>query len=61
MSYAGFQLMHMDEFIDILLRDERVCDIILPRIQVRNKNIKPYIYGKTANATANNEKIIQYN
>lgn len=61
MSYAGFQLMHMDEFIDILLRDERVCDIILPRIQVRNKHIKSYIYGKTANATANNEKIIQYN
>lgn len=25
----------MDEFVDSLLRDERVCDIILPRIQVR--------------------------
>ena len=25
----------MDEFIDELLREERVCDIILPRIQVR--------------------------
>jgi hypothetical protein len=24
----------MDEFIDELLREERVCDIILPRIQV---------------------------
>lgn len=29
-----FYLIHMDEFIDSLLRDERVCDIILPRIQV---------------------------
>ena len=25
----------MDEFIDELLHDERVCDIILPRIQKR--------------------------
>ena len=24
----------MDEFIDELLREERACDIILPRIQV---------------------------
>jgi len=24
----------MDEYIDELLRDERACDIILPRIQV---------------------------
>ena len=29
-----FELSHMDEFIDTLLREERVCDVILPRIQV---------------------------
>lgn len=33
---AEFELVHMDEFIDELLRDERVCDIILPRIQKRH-------------------------
>lgn len=26
--------MHVDEFIDDLLHGERVCDIILPRLQV---------------------------
>lgn len=26
--------MHVDEFIDELLHEERVCDIILPRLQV---------------------------
>lgn len=31
-----FELIHMDEFIDELLREERVCDIILPRIQKRH-------------------------
>lgn len=30
-----FQLSHMDEFIDSLLREERMCDCILPRIQKR--------------------------
>lgn len=36
-SKAGtFEIVHMDEFIDELLREERVCDIILPRIQKRN-------------------------
>ena len=33
MFYIDFELLHMDEFIDELLRDERACDIILPRIQ----------------------------
>ncbi|XP_055459965.1 pre-mRNA-splicing factor 38A-like [Psammomys obesus] len=28
-----FELMHVDEFIDDLLHSERVCDIILPRLQ----------------------------
>ena len=30
-----YELAHMDEFIDGLLRNERVCDIMLPRIQKR--------------------------
>ncbi|MGH0134130.1 UNVERIFIED_CONTAM: hypothetical protein FKN15_016639 [Acipenser sinensis] len=28
-----FELMHVDEFIDELLHSERMCDIILPRLQ----------------------------
>ncbi|KAF2879330.1 hypothetical protein ILUMI_26841 [Ignelater luminosus] len=32
---AEFELVHMDEFIDELLREERVCDVILPRVQKR--------------------------
>jgi len=32
---AEFELMHVDEFIDDLLHAERICDIILPRLQVR--------------------------
>lgn len=31
-----FELVHMDEFIDELLREDRVCDVILPRIQKRH-------------------------
>ncbi|NWT10624.1 PR38A factor, partial [Vireo altiloquus] len=31
-----FELMHVDEFIDELLHEERVCDIILPRLQKRH-------------------------
>jgi len=31
-----FHLSHVDEFIDELLREERVCDVILPRIQKRH-------------------------
>jgi len=30
-----FEIMHMDELIDQLLREERVCDIQLPRLQKR--------------------------
>jgi len=30
-----YEIVHMDEFIDELLREERVCDVILPRIQKR--------------------------
>lgn len=31
-----FELINMDEFIDDLLREERCCDVILPRIQKRH-------------------------
>lgn len=31
-----FEVIHMDEFIDELLREERVCDVILPRVQKRH-------------------------
>ncbi|KAE8294677.1 Pre-mRNA-splicing factor 38A [Larimichthys crocea] len=31
-----FELMHVDEFIDELLHAERMCDIILPRLQKRH-------------------------
>ena len=29
------ELSHVDDFIDKLLHEDRVCDVILPRIQVR--------------------------
>nr|CAG4649699.1 EOG090X0DXI [Scapholeberis mucronata] len=32
---GNFELLYMDDFIDHLLRDERYCDVILPRIQKR--------------------------
>ncbi len=31
-----YELIHMDEFIDELLREERVLDVQLPRLQKRN-------------------------
>ena len=34
-----FELMHVDEFIDELLHAERMCDIILPRLQVRLRHV----------------------
>src|SRR5947207_9219561 len=34
-SQTGFQLTFMDEYVDSLLHDERVCDIALPRIPTR--------------------------
>lgn len=34
LSFKEFELMHVDEFIDELLHSERMCDIILPRLQV---------------------------
>lgn len=36
---SEFELLHVDEFIDELLHSERVCDIILPRLQVREKGL----------------------
>jgi pre-mRNA-splicing factor 38A len=32
---AGYYLTYIDEFVDQLLNDERVCDIILPRLPKR--------------------------
>ena len=32
---GNFDVIHMDEFIDILLREDRVFDVILPRILKR--------------------------
>lgn len=33
---GNFELTHIDEYIDSLLHSDRVCDVILPRIQKRN-------------------------
>ncbi|CAO3591591.1 unnamed protein product [Absidia cylindrospora] len=33
---SGYTLSHMDEFIDQLLRQDRVCDVILPRLVQRH-------------------------
>ncbi|KAL4249572.1 Pre-mRNA-splicing factor 38 [Abortiporus biennis] len=33
---AGYELTFMDEFVDQLLNEERVCDIILPRLTKRD-------------------------
>ncbi|XP_044516315.1 pre-mRNA-splicing factor 38A-like [Gracilinanus agilis] len=43
-----FELMHVDEFIDELLHSERVCGIILPRLQKRyvleeDEQLKPQV------------------
>lgn len=34
---SGWQSMHMDEFVDALLRDELVCDCALPHLAARVK------------------------
>lgn len=43
-----YEILHIDEYIDELLRSDRVCDIILPRIQKRhileeNNELEPKI------------------
>ncbi|XP_054718250.1 pre-mRNA-splicing factor 38A-like [Uloborus diversus] len=43
-----FEIVHMDEFIDEILHEERLCDVILPRIQKRhileaNNDLEPRI------------------
>ncbi|KAJ3474242.1 hypothetical protein NLI96_g12569 [Meripilus lineatus] len=35
-NMTGYNLTHMDEFVDSLLNEERVCDIILPRMTKRD-------------------------
>ncbi|KAG0317320.1 hypothetical protein BG000_004579 [Podila horticola] len=32
---GGYSIIHVDEFIDELLREERVCDVVLPRLVKR--------------------------
>lgn len=34
--HSEFVLSHVDEFVDELLREDRVCDVILPRVQKRH-------------------------
>ena len=36
MIFLEYELVHMDEFIDELLREERVLDVQLPRLQKRS-------------------------
>lgn len=33
---GAYEILHMDEWVDMLLREERVCDIILPRLTRRD-------------------------
>ncbi|KAI0670673.1 PRP38 family-domain-containing protein [Trametes maxima] len=33
---GGYSIIHMDEYVDQLLTEERVCDLILPRITKRD-------------------------
>ncbi|KAF9416774.1 hypothetical protein BGZ94_010120 [Podila epigama] len=33
---GGYMLTHVDEFVDELLREERVCDVVLPRLVKRH-------------------------
>lgn len=45
---GDFKIVHMDEFIDEILHEERLCDVILPRIQKRhileiNNELEPRI------------------
>eukprot|EP00039_Didymoeca_costata_P007338 m.98740 g.98740 ORF g.98740 m.98740 type:complete len:362 (-) comp13645_c2_seq1:87-1172(-) len=46
-SDGGFELIHVDEFVDELLMEERHSDIILPRLTARdvleiNEGLEPY-------------------
>jgi len=43
---GAFEISHIDEFVDLLLNEDRVCEIILPRLQKRsvleeNGQLKP--------------------
>lgn len=43
-----YEIVHMDEYIDELLRSDRVCDVILPRLQKRiileeNNELEPKV------------------
>ena len=45
----------MDEFIDELLREDRACDVILPRIQVR----RDHSYYWLVNVTTIHDKTLE--
>ncbi|KAF8636739.1 hypothetical protein AX17_003542 [Amanita inopinata Kibby_2008] len=52
-SMAGYSLTYMDEFVYALLSEERVCDIILPRITRRQ------VLEETANEKVKEAVVIQ--
>lgn len=52
-----FELIHMDEFIDHLLREERCCDVILPRIQKRHVLEENNELGMLFNSSMHNGQI----
>lgn len=54
LELLGFEVIFMDDFIDELLREERVCDVILPRLQVSfvlAKNFQRVAFDLTINFT----------
>ncbi|KAI9306155.1 Pre-mRNA-splicing factor 38 [Cunninghamella echinulata] len=58
---GGYTLTHMDEFIDQLLREERVCDVILPRLVQRhiledNDELEPRVSALEEDLESEEEK-----
>uniref|UniRef100_A0A915PW96 Pre-mRNA-splicing factor 38 n=1 Tax=Setaria digitata TaxID=48799 RepID=A0A915PW96_9BILA len=45
-----FEIVYMDEFIDNLLREERYCDIHLPRTQSNSRSLHLVLAGKHCNS-----------
>lgn len=61
MNLGGYTLTHMDEFIDQLLREERVCDVILPRLVQRhiledNDELEPRVSALEEDLESEEEK-----
>lgn len=58
---GALELTYMDDFIDNLIREERVCDVIMPRIQKRNvleelNQLEPRISGLDEEMEAESEE-----